>query len=87
MEHEWIKATFIPAVVAKVRDATNLTRHFQRGHLLYKAVRHPSLSNLAIVGGHVTFVICYLPPMEIMEFLKIADVLSAVFQLDQHFFS
>ena len=31
MEHDWIKATFIPAVVAKVRDATNLTRHFQGG--------------------------------------------------------
>ena len=31
MEHDWIKATFIPAVVAKVRDETNLTRHFQGG--------------------------------------------------------
>ena len=31
MEHDWIKATFIPAVVAKVRDATNLTLHFQGG--------------------------------------------------------
>ena len=31
MEHDWIKATFIPAVVAKVRDATNSTRHFQGG--------------------------------------------------------
>ena len=31
MEHDWIKATFIPAVVAKVRDATDLTRHFQGG--------------------------------------------------------
>ena len=31
MEHDWIKTTFIPAVVAKVRDATNLTRHFQGG--------------------------------------------------------
>ena len=31
MEHDWIKATFNPAVVAKVRDATNLTRHFQGG--------------------------------------------------------
>ena len=49
MEHDWIKATFIPAVVAKVRDATNFTRHFQGGHLLRKAVRHPSLSNLAII--------------------------------------
>ena len=31
MEHDWIKATFIPAVVTKVRDATNLMRHFQGG--------------------------------------------------------
>ena len=49
MEHDWIKATFIPAVVAKVRDATNLTRHLQGGHLLRKTVWHPSLSNLAII--------------------------------------
>ena len=41
----------------------------------------------ARIGGHVTWVICHLPPMEIMEFLRIADVLSAVFLLDQHFFS
>ena len=33
----------------------------------------------AKIGGHVTWVVCYLPPMEIMEFLRIADVLSAVF--------
>ena len=32
----------------------------------------------AKIGGHVTWVICYLPPMEIMELLRIADVLSAV---------
>ena len=51
MEHDRKKATFIPAVVAKVRDVTNLTRLFQGGgggHLLRKAVRHSSLSNLAI---------------------------------------
>ena len=41
----------------------------------------------AKIGGHVTWVVCYLPPMEIMEFWRIADVLSAVFQLDQHFLS
>ena len=41
----------------------------------------------AKIGGQVTWVICYLPPMEIMEFFRIADVLSAVFQLDQHFLS
>ena len=54
MEHDWIKATFIPAVVAKVRDATNLTRHFQGGHLLRKVVQHPSLSNLAIISNELT---------------------------------
>ena len=40
----------------------------------------------AKIGSHVTWKISYLPPMEKMEFLRIADVLSAVFQLDQHFF-
>ena len=49
IEDDWIKATFIPAVVAKVKHATNLTHHFQGGHLLHKAVRHPSISNLAII--------------------------------------
>ena len=33
----------------------------------------------AKIGGHVTWVICYLSPVEIMEFLRSADVLSAVF--------
>ena len=47
-EHDLIKATFIPAVVSHVWDAASLTRHFQGGHLLHKAVRHPSLRNLAI---------------------------------------
>ena len=28
MEHDWKKATLIPAVAAKNRDAANLTRHF-----------------------------------------------------------
>ena len=37
------KAAFIPAVVAKDRDTTNLTGHFRGGHLLHKAVRHPRL--------------------------------------------
>ena len=41
----------------------------------------------AKIGGRVTWVICYLPPMEIMEFLRNADALGAAFQLDQHFFS
>ena len=41
----------------------------------------------AKIGGLVTWVICFLPPMEIMEIFRIADVLSAVFQSDQHFWS
>ena len=39
----------------------------------------------AKMGGHVTWVICFLPPMEIMEFLRIADVLSAVFSVRSAF--
>ena len=31
MEHDWKKATLIPAVAAKTRDAANLTRHFYGG--------------------------------------------------------
>ena len=31
MEHAWKKATLIPAVAAKNRDAVNLTCHFHRG--------------------------------------------------------
>ena len=42
----------------KNRDAANLMRHFHGGHLLYKAVRHPSLTKLVIIfiwfdKGHV----------------------------------
>ena len=46
----------------------------------------PSTLN-AKIGGHVTWVICFLPPMEIMEIFRSADVLSAVLQSDQHFWS
>ena len=63
MEYDWKKATLIPAVAAKNRDAANLTRHFHGGggggcHLLRKAVRHPSLTKLVIIfiwfdKGHV----------------------------------
>ena len=52
MEHDWKKATLIPAVAAKNRDAANLTRHFMGGgggHLLRKAVRHQSLTKLVII--------------------------------------
>ena len=38
MEHAWKKATLKPAVAAKNRDATNLTRHFKGGHTLWEAV-------------------------------------------------
>ena len=58
MEHDWKKATLIPALTAKNRDAANLTRHFHGGHLLRKTVRHPSLKKLVIIliwfnKGHV----------------------------------
>ena len=57
-------------------------------NIIYQALEVDWLLTLSTkIGGHVTWVICYLPPTEIMEFLRIADVLSAVFQLDQHFFS
>ena len=49
MEHECEKATLIPAVAAKIRDAANLTHHFHGGHLLRKAIRHPSLTKLVII--------------------------------------
>ena len=58
MKHDWKKATLISAVAAKNRDAANLTRHFHGGHLLRKAVRHPSWKILVIIfmwfdKGHV----------------------------------
>ena len=31
MKHDWKKATLIPAVAAKNRDAANLMRHFHWG--------------------------------------------------------
>ena len=61
MKHDLKKATLIPAVAAKNRDAANLTRHFHGGgggHLPRKAVWHPSLTKLVIIfmwfdKGHV----------------------------------
>ena len=60
MENDWKKATFIPAVATKNKDAANLTHHFHGGggRLLRKAVRHPSLTKLVIIfiwfdKGHV----------------------------------
>ena len=43
------------------------------------------LTMSAKIGGHVTWVICYKPPLEIMGIFRIADAWSAVFQSDQHF--
>ena len=31
MEHDWKKATLIPTVAAKDKDAANLTHHFHGG--------------------------------------------------------
>ena len=59
MEHDWKKLhLFWKCMAAKDWYATNLTRHFHRGHLLCKAVRHPSLSNFVIIfiwidEGHI----------------------------------
>ena len=52
------KTTLIPAVAAKGRDASNLTRHFHWGYLLRKAVRHPNWKILVIIfiwidKGHI----------------------------------
>ena len=41
----------------------------------------------AKIGGHVALLICYLPPIKVIEFYRIADVLRVVFQLEQHFFN
>ena len=46
-------STFLEVTV-KDRYATNLTRHFHRGHLLCKAVSHPSLSDLVIILYELT---------------------------------
>ena len=35
MEHDWKKATLKPAVATKDSDATNLTRHFKGGVILF----------------------------------------------------
>ena len=37
VEHDWEKATLKPAVAVKNSGATNLTRHFKGGHILWKA--------------------------------------------------
>ena len=49
MKHDLKKATLIPAVAAKNRDAANLTRHFHGGGHLRQAVRHQSLTKLVII--------------------------------------
>ena len=61
MKHDWKKATLIPAVAAKDRDASNLPRHFYLGSPSSqggKAVWHPSWKILVIIfiwidKGHV----------------------------------
>ena len=45
MKNDLKKATLIPAVAAKNRDAANLTRHFHGGHLL-KGGTTPKLNEI-----------------------------------------
>ena len=45
MEHDWKKATLIPAVAAKNRDAANLTRHFHGGSPSSQAGMTPKLKD------------------------------------------
>ena len=45
MEHDWKKATLIPAVAAKNRDAANLTRHFHGGSPSSQASMTPKLKD------------------------------------------
>ena len=49
MEHDWIKATFIPAVVAKSGTRQIWRIIFKGGHLLHKAVQHQSWTKLVII--------------------------------------
>ena len=45
MEHNWKKATLIPAVAAKNRHAANLTRHFHVGSPSAQAGMTPKLKD------------------------------------------
>ena len=45
MKHDWKKATLIPAVAAKNRDASNLTRHFHWGLPSSQGGTTPKLKN------------------------------------------
>ena len=45
MEHDWKKATLIPAVAAKNRDAANLTCHFHGGSPSSQAGMTPKLKD------------------------------------------
>ena len=47
MEHDWKKATLIPAVAAKKkRDAANLTRHFHGGSPSSQAGTTPKIKEI-----------------------------------------
>ena len=46
MEHGWNKATLIPAVAAKNRDAANLTRHFHGGSPSSQGGTTPKLNKI-----------------------------------------
>ena len=47
MEHNWKKATLIPAVAAKYRDTANLTRHFHVGSLSSQGGTTPKFKEIS----------------------------------------
>ena len=49
MEHDWGKATLITAMAAKTVTQRIWRVIFIGGHLLRKAIRHPSLTKLVII--------------------------------------
>ena len=80
MKHDWKKATLIPAVAAKDRDASN----FIGGHLLRKAVRHPSWKILVIILYELTKDILLLTQWKTLEFFIMANSRNADLTGKQH---
>ena len=46
MDNDWKKAILIPVMVAKTRDAANLTSHFHGGRLLHKGGTRPKFNEI-----------------------------------------